>query len=107
MLEPLGQSQVLAYLKHLSSHYDISLISFEKPSDFADEKEVARIRGDCEAKGIRWLPQQFHHRPRLLASAVDTLTMLLVTFRKFGVVKQVSSMPEAIFRLRLRCSSDV
>lgn len=33
MLEPLGQSQVLAYLERLSADRTIHLISFEKPQD--------------------------------------------------------------------------
>jgi hypothetical protein len=33
MLEPLGQSQVLGYLKRLAVGRAIHLVSFEKPSD--------------------------------------------------------------------------
>ena len=36
MLEPLGQSQVLAYLKHLVADRPIHLISFEKAGDWAN-----------------------------------------------------------------------
>ncbi|MBA3241766.1 MAG: glycosyltransferase, partial [Acidobacteria bacterium] len=35
MLEPLGESQVLAYLEKLALQWPIHLISFEKPSDWA------------------------------------------------------------------------
>ena len=34
--EPLGQSQVVAYLERLAADCDIDLISFEKPSDDRD-----------------------------------------------------------------------
>ena len=34
MLEPLGQSQVLSYLKRLASDRSIHLISFEKAADW-------------------------------------------------------------------------
>ena len=36
MLEPLGQSQVLAYLERLADGYEVNLLSFEKPSDTLD-----------------------------------------------------------------------
>lgn len=35
LLEPLGQSQILAYLVPLSDTYDFHLISFEKEKDLA------------------------------------------------------------------------
>ena len=36
MLEPLGQSQVLAYLERLAADRPIDLISFEKKADSSD-----------------------------------------------------------------------
>ena len=41
MLEPLGQSQVLAYLKRLTTGRGIHLISFEKADDWANTTERA------------------------------------------------------------------
>ena len=43
MLEPLGQSQVLAYLKHLVLDRRIHLISFEKPEDLGNVTEFERL----------------------------------------------------------------
>ena len=43
MLEPLGQSQVLAYLKRRAVDRRIHLISFEKADDWANTTERARI----------------------------------------------------------------
>ena len=37
MLEPLGQSQVLAYLERLADDRPIHLLSFEKAEDWRDE----------------------------------------------------------------------
>jgi hypothetical protein len=45
MLEPLGKSQVLAYLKHLVADRPIHLISFEKAGDWANVAERARFLG--------------------------------------------------------------
>ena len=39
MLEPLGQSQVLAYLKRLANGRRIHLISFEKADDWVNVAE--------------------------------------------------------------------
>jgi glycosyltransferase involved in cell wall biosynthesis len=43
---------------------------------------VAALRADCEAHGIRWLPQRYHHRPRLLATAWDLLVFTWVALRE-------------------------
>lgn len=82
MLEPLGQSQVLAYLRGLASDFRITLISFEKPEDAADAEAMARVRMDCDAHGIRWLPQRFHYRPKLLAPAWSMLVFLALCLRE-------------------------
>lgn len=82
MLEPLGQSQVLAYLRGLSQDYSITLISFEKPEDAADKAAMERVRADCAAHGIRWLPQRFHYRPRILAPAWSMLVFLWLCLRE-------------------------
>ena len=44
MLEPLGQSQVLAYLKRLAQKYSICLISFEKPEAWRIKRPAGRCR---------------------------------------------------------------
>lgn len=76
LLEPLGQSQVMAYLRGLSRDHAITLITYEKPEDWADEAAVARARADCAAHGIRWLPQKFRQRPRFIAPALSMLRMV-------------------------------
>ena len=82
MLEPLGQSQVLAYLRGLSRDYQITLISFEKPEDFADAAAMAGVRRDCESHGIRWLPQRFRYRPKIVAPAWSMLLLLWLCVRE-------------------------
>lgn len=82
MLEPLGQSQVLAYLRGLSRDYRITLISFEKSEDFSDTVSMERVLADCAAHGIRWIPQRFHRYPRVLAPAWNMMTMLMLCLRE-------------------------
>ncbi|NIJ41640.1 glycosyltransferase involved in cell wall biosynthesis [Parvibaculum indicum] len=69
MLEPLGQSQVLAYLRGLSSDHAVTLISFERDADLANRAHLAQIEAICSAHGIRWVRLRYRSRPRLLASA--------------------------------------
>lgn len=75
LLEPLGQSQVMAYLRGLARDHAITLVTREKPEDWADAEAVALARADCAAAGIRWLPAPFRRRPRLVAPALDLIAM--------------------------------
>jgi glycosyltransferase involved in cell wall biosynthesis len=71
MLEPLGQSQVLAYLKRLAVDRSIHLISFEKAADWANVAERERVSKDIAMSGIVWHPLRYHKRPTALATAWD------------------------------------
>ena len=66
--EPLGRSQVLAYLQRLARDCDITLISFEK--DRASRPETARL---LQAAGIRWRPLSYHKRPPVLSTLWDVI----------------------------------
>jgi glycosyltransferase involved in cell wall biosynthesis len=82
MLEPLGQSQVLSYLKGLSKDHEVSLISFEKPEDLADQQAFGSVQNDCERHGIRWLPQRFHYHPKVIAPAWSMIVFLFLCLRE-------------------------
>lgn len=71
MLEPLGQSQVLAYLKRLADGRCIHLLSFEKAEDWANLTERERIAKDIRDAGIVWHPLRYHKRPSALATLWD------------------------------------
>jgi len=71
MLEPLGQSQVLAYLERLSPGRRIHLISFEKRDDWRDRARREAVRRRIEQAGIRWHPLRYHRRPSAPATAFD------------------------------------
>ncbi|MFA0496402.1 hypothetical protein [Vibrio sp. 10N.222.54.B11] len=81
LLEPLGQSQVLAYLTRLSSDYNFILVTFEKEVDLKDSAEVKRLELLTKQYNITWLPNKYHKKPRLLATAFDIITMLRLTFK--------------------------
>lgn len=82
LLEPLGKSQVFGYLRGLSRDHTITLITYEKPEDWADSARMARARADCEAHGIRWLPQRFRQKPRLIAPALSMVRMAWLAWRE-------------------------
>ncbi len=71
ILEPLGQSQALAYLKRLAVDQPIHLISFEKSNDWANIVERERIARDVADAGIAWHPLRYHKQPTALATTWD------------------------------------
>jgi glycosyltransferase involved in cell wall biosynthesis len=81
-LEPLGESQVVAYLERLASRHAITLVSFEKPVDLADPGRVAALRDRLARAGIRWRPLRYHKRPTLPATAWDLLRGTVVATRE-------------------------
>lgn len=101
LLEPLGQSQVFSYLKGLSQKYAVSLITFEKPEDTADDNVFQRFEGECRDHGIRWMPQRFHYRPRLIAPAWSMIVFLFLCLRevqqgKVSIIHARSYIPAAV-----------
>ena len=91
MLEPLGQSQVLAYLNRLAAGRRIHLISFEKSEDWANIAERERIEQDIAGAGIVWHPLRYHKRPTSVATAWDifcgiALGLWLVLRHSLGIV---------------------
>lgn len=71
VLEPLGQSQVLAYLEKLAPGRTIHLISYEKSRDWSDAGKRAEIAARITAAGIRWHPLKYHKSPSAPATAYD------------------------------------
>lgn len=82
MLEPLGQSQVLSYLRGLSSDYRITLISFEKPNDLKNTASFDQVKEDCNKYNIRWFPQRFYHKPKVIAPAFGMVKFLYLCLRE-------------------------
>jgi len=78
MLEPLGQSQVLAYLKRLTEGRCIHLVSFEKADDWGDATARDRTRQDIVDAGIIWHPLRYHKRPSALATSWDIACGIII-----------------------------
>ena len=78
LLEPLGQSQIFAYLQGLATSYSITLITFEKPADWTDCKSRSAALRQCRSLGIRWIPLRFRVNPHRLAPALAILQLGVV-----------------------------
>lgn len=72
VLEPLGESQVLPYVRGLARRgVQYTLVSFEKPVDLVDAGRVGALRATLAREGIRWVALRYHKRPTALATAYD------------------------------------
>ncbi len=72
LLEPLGGSQILAYVERLADRgVRMAVLSFEKPADLRDSGQVQALRERLDANGVHWHPLRYHRHPRLAATALD------------------------------------
>jgi glycosyltransferase involved in cell wall biosynthesis len=74
MLDPLGQSQVLPYLRELSKlGVQFTLLSFERPAAFSSDGIARRdeLRAQLAAEGIAWHALRYHQKPSLPATVYD------------------------------------
>lgn len=70
MTDPLGQSQVLAYLIPLAAKgYTITILSFEKRGAFAQLGD--EIQSRLTDAGITWHPLMYHKSPPILSTLYD------------------------------------
>jgi glycosyltransferase involved in cell wall biosynthesis len=101
ILEPLGQSQVLAYLERLATDYRIHLVSFEKTADWQKREERGAVAARIRAAGIHWHPRRYHKQPSGPATAWDMLVGIasgvwLVWTRRLCIVHARSYVPAAM-----------
>lgn len=76
MLEPLGQSQVIPYLRELAKKgVEFTLLSFERARAFTSEgaKECEQLREKLASQGIEWHWLRYHQRPSVPATIYDVL----------------------------------
>jgi glycosyltransferase involved in cell wall biosynthesis len=83
MTDPLGQSQVLPYLKGLVREgYQFHLISFEKQERF--EQFRSTIQAICDEAGIVWHPLTYTKKPPLLSTVYDVQRMKRLAYQLHG-----------------------
>jgi glycosyltransferase involved in cell wall biosynthesis len=85
MLDPLGQSQVIPYLRALASRgVRFTLLSFERSRAFMPEgvRQCEQLREELQAQGIEWHWLRYHQRPSVPATIYD----VLVGYRKAAIL---------------------
>jgi glycosyltransferase involved in cell wall biosynthesis len=104
MLDPLGQSQVLPYLRELAKRgIRFTLISFERPATLADVglERYEALRHQLAADNITWHWLRYHQKPSLPATAYDVaagirLALALVKRNRIELVHARSHIPATI-----------
>ena len=77
LLEPLGQSQVLAYQEQLAKDFDIILMSFEKPADLNNHQLLHSMQDRISKTSIKWIARRYHKAPSILATSYDLLAGII------------------------------
>lgn len=104
MLEPLGQTQVLPYLRQLAKKgVRFTLLSFERGRAFTPEgaEQCEELRRGLETEGIEWHWLRYHQRPSIPATIYDVLAgirkaSVLVKRNKIEMVHARGHIPATI-----------
>jgi glycosyltransferase involved in cell wall biosynthesis len=105
MLDPLGQSQVIPYLRELSDEcgVEFTLLSFERDAAFtpAGAARCESLAAHLLSHKIVWHRLRYHHRPSLPATAYDIsagarYAKNLVRARRIEMVHARSHVPAAM-----------
>ncbi len=104
MLEPLGQTQVLPYLRVLAKRgVRFTLLSFERAGAFEPEgvEQCEQLRRELAGRGIEWHWLRYHGRPSIPATIYDVFAGIrkagsLVQRNKIEMVHARSHIPATI-----------
>jgi len=104
MLDPLGQSQVIPYLKELSGRgVQFTLLSFERAASLgsAGVAKCMELHNRLAQHGIEWDWLRYHRKPSLPATAYDVIQGLayarrLVRRKQIEMVHARSHIPATI-----------
>jgi glycosyltransferase involved in cell wall biosynthesis len=104
MLDPLGQSQVIPYLRELSGEgVRFTLLSFERAGAFEQDglEKCGQIERHLAEYGIEWHRLRYHQRPSLPATVYDILAGIncgraLVRRNRIEMVHARSTVPAVI-----------
>ena len=109
MLDPLGQTQVIPYLRELSKlGPQFTLLSYEREQAFDAQgpQRCQALKGQLAAWGIDWHWLRYHRKPSLPATAYDVFAgtqyaARLAGKKKFHLVHARSHVP-AMIGLKLK-----
>ena len=111
MLDPLGQSQVIPYLRELAkTGVRFTLLSFERGAAFGMEgrDRCANLKRQLAEAGIEWHWLRYHQKPSLLATMYDVMNGVrlakgLVRRNRIDLIHARSHIPATIaLALKLR-----
>ncbi len=86
ILEPLGSSQIIPYLKGLSKKgVKYSILSYEKQADLSRYDDVVKLEKELASCGIKWKRLRYHKSPPVISTFFDVLYGGLVSF---GLIKK-------------------
>jgi glycosyltransferase involved in cell wall biosynthesis len=109
VLEPLGESQVVNYLERLASDISLTLLSFEKGADLADQSRVIAMQHRLRAKNIIWISLKYHKNPLVLSTALDIVSGIRharrIARRRGITILHARSYVPALIALRARSAS--
>jgi glycosyltransferase involved in cell wall biosynthesis len=106
--EPLVQTQVIPYLRELTSIAEVSLLTFE-PEKPAGNDEISAIKEKLAADGIEWYSLPYHKQPSVPATAYDVTNgarfiRSLIKTRNLDVLHARSHVPMLMARLARKWS---
>ena len=104
MFDPLGQTQVIPYLRELAKRgVRFTLLSFERPFAFTSDgaRKREELREALAAHGIEWHWLRYHQRPSVPATIYDVLAGIrkakkLVRRNRIEMVHARSHIPATI-----------
>src|SRR5262245_25575301 len=104
MLDPLGQTQVIPYLRELAKRgVQFTLLSFERATAFASEGIGKReeLKQQLHEQGIEWHWLRYHQRPSVPATIYDVIAGIrkakkLIRRNRIGLVHARSHIPATI-----------
>ncbi len=103
LIEPLGPTQILPYVRALAGTFALSVLSFEKPVRTVEEdaRDTAATLAQLRANGIEWIRLRYHKRPSLPATVFDIVCGLFRIVREhrrrpFDLLHARAYVPAAI-----------
>ena len=106
ILEPLGQSQVLAYQEKLATKFEIFLFSYEKPRDLSNTDLFSSIQKRVFQSNIKWIFHKYHKFPTLFSTFYDLFVGIIhcsyLVWRYEIKIIHARSYPPALIALVLK-----
>lgn len=102
LCDPLGQSQVISYIKELSRKgVHTVILNFEKKERLKEEGLFRAIKSGLSQEKVTWKYLRYHNNPRVLATVYDILSgvlkgISLIKKHKIGIVHARGYVPAFI-----------